>query len=183
MNTTTKIILVVILLLGAGGIAYFLLKPKQSSASSSHAESGGTDNELAGYPATTDSTPENGQPSTHSTTHSAFPYHIVGYEVRIMEGSADMTTLPFDKTTPKFPHQNGVIPVSNGMYNVGWGLDMVVAGDGIEWRLDIQGTVKSGKFLFEDMTDGKKASDWGYASVGWGFLAGRVTWQLTMWVE
>lgn len=197
MNTTTKIILVVILLLGAGGIAYFLLRPKQSSASSSHAESGGADNELAGYSATTDNTPESGQPSahsntesdqtnTHSTTHSTssvFPYHIVGYEVRIMEGSADMATLPFDKTTTKFPHQNGVIPVSNGMYNVGWGLDMVVAGDGIEWRLDVQGTVKSGKFLFKDMTDGKKASDWGYASVGWGFLAGRVTWQLTMWVE
>jgi hypothetical protein len=159
---------------------------------------------LAGYPAiidntpsTTDNTPETGQPSTHSTTSgtvqpstysttstpSAFPYHIVGYEVRIMEGSADMATLPFNRPDQRFPHQNGVIPVSNGLYNVGWGLDMAVAGDGIQWRLDVQGTVKSGKFLFKDMTYGKKAEDWGYASVGWWLLAGRVTWKLTMWVE
>jgi len=185
---TTKIILVLALLLGAGGLAYLLLRPKSSSAESSgggHAGSGEADSGLAGYPATTDNTPETGEPSTHSTTStpSAFPYHIVGYEVRIMEGSADMATLPFNRPDQKFPHQHGVIPVSNGLYNIAWGLDMAVAGDGIQWKLDVQGTVKSGKFLFKDMTYGKKATDWGYASIGWGFLAGRVTWQLTMWVE
>jgi len=184
MNTTTKIILILVIVLGAGVGAYFLLKPKESSAgghagAGGSAGAGGVDNDLAGYPATTDNTPETGQ--TGKTT--AFPYHLVGYEIRIAEGTSDMTTLPFDKTTTSFPHQNGVIPVTNGLYNVGWGLDMAVAGDGIEWRLDVQGTVKSGKFLFKDMTDGKKASDWGYASVGWGLIAGRVTWTLTIWVE
>jgi len=194
MNTTTKIILIVVLLLGAGVGAYFLLKPKESSAGG-HAGAGGSSsapetNEnapLAGYsPSTTDNTPETGQ--TGKPTTSTFPYHIVGYEVRIMEGSADGTTLPFHRDTTHFDQQSGTIPVSGGMYNVTWILDMTPAGNGIEWKINVQGAVKLGKFLFKDMSDGKKASDWGYATIhgGPGLVALvpiRVTWQLTMWVE
>ena len=176
MTTTAKTILILAIVLGAGVGAYFLLKPKVSSASV-YAREGGSagagDNDLVGYPSTTDNTPD-----------QKLEYHRLGYTLRMGGSSSDMIILPFDKTTKYLSHQGGIIYVANGAYGVKWGLDMTAVDDGIEWTLEIQdNVVKSGKFLFKNIEFGKVGADFGPAIIGRDSSTEKVWWTLSLWVD